>query len=118
MDSAGTGSWHEGGPADERSQREGVRRGCRMDMIARQVHSGDFKEFDLIVAMDSKNYRTLLEWPGADASKVRLASEFAPDAGFKDVPDPYYEGPSGFAVVADMLEAVSQGILRELATSG
>ena len=114
VDSAGTGGWHQGEPADQRSRDVGISRGCEMNMRARQVRPSDFKEFDLIVAMDGENYQDLLRWKGADASKVRLACSFAPELGATDVPDPYYGGPRGFEKIADMLEAISQGILREI----
>jgi protein-tyrosine phosphatase len=114
VDSAGTGGWHEGDLPDERAQAVGKARGGEMTMRARQVRSRDFKDFDLIVAMDSQNERDLLHWKGADQPKVRLACSFVPNCPAIEVPDPYYGGPSGFEKVADLLEDVSQGVLREI----
>ena len=114
IDSAGTGNWHVGEESDRRASAVGKGRGCDMDMRARQVTSSDFKDFDLIVAMDRENLRDLSRIPGFDSDKVRLAMTFAPEIGWDEVPDPYYGGPEGFERVADALEAVSRGILREL----
>ncbi len=114
IDSAGTGNWHVGRQADPRAIAVGKARGCEMTMIARQVKSYDFDEFDLIVAMDRDNHYDLLRWPGAIPEKVRLARSFDPSADSLDVPDPYYDAEEGFERIADMLEAMSAGILREL----
>lgn len=118
IDSAGTGDWHVGDPPDHRACAVGGGRGCRMDLRARQVRSRDFQEFDLIVAMDRNNLRALHGWPGADPSRIRLASSFDRDPTLVDVPDPYYGGPEGFEDVADQLERISQGILQELRSRG
>src|SRR5690606_9160323 len=62
MDSAGTGAWHEGQPADARMRAAAEKRGISLTSRARQVHTSDFSTFDLIVAMDEDNRRDLLGW--------------------------------------------------------
>ena len=114
IDSAGTGDWHSGQPPDRRAAEEGKRRGCEMNMRARQVRSSDFLDFDLIVAMDRSNESDLKHWAGSDPSKVRLARSFDPNADGMDVPDPYYGGSDHFKEVGDMLEASCRGILNEI----
>jgi protein-tyrosine phosphatase len=114
VDSAGTGDWHVGELPDPRARRVGQDRGCAMDMRARQVRSTDFRDFDVIVAMDRSNFRELLRWPGADASRVKLASSFDVEGDLEEVPDPYYGDLSGFEDVADQLERISLGILAEM----
>ncbi|MDP6926462.1 MAG: low molecular weight protein-tyrosine-phosphatase, partial [Rhodospirillales bacterium] len=53
IDSAGTGSWHEGERSDERSTETALRRGIDLSMIrARQIDQYDYFEFDYILAMD------------------------------------------------------------------
>jgi len=42
VDSAGTGNWHVGEPADPRSREEGIRRGFQMTVGDREGNSGDF----------------------------------------------------------------------------
>ncbi len=119
LDSAGTGAWHVGSPPDERATAAPAARGIAMRGSARQVAAEDFAAFDLLIAMDADNHRTLRERaPHAEAAaKVRMLREFDPasaDAVGLDVPDPYYGGPDGFDRVLDLVEAACAGLLAEL----
>jgi protein-tyrosine phosphatase len=117
VDSAGIGSWHAGDPPDARATEAAARRGVALEGAARQVRASDFDEFDLILAMDRENLRTLRELaPDAEAAaKLRLLREFDPQsAGDLDVPDPYYGGPNGFETVLDQVEAACRGLLAEV----
>jgi protein-tyrosine phosphatase len=117
VDSAGTGSWHVGEPPDRRAAEEARARGLVMDGRARQFGPDDFGRFDLILAMDGENLadlRAMAPDAGA-AAKVRLLREFDPRAGGdRAVPDPYYGGPDGFAIVFDMVDAACRGLLGHL----
>jgi protein-tyrosine phosphatase len=122
VESAGTGGWHVGEPPDERATLAARRRGVRLEGAARQIRPDDFREFDLLIAMDRANLRELLAIaPDEDgAEKVRLLREFDPaSAGAPDldVPDPYYGGDRGFETVLDMVEAACRGLLDELRAS-
>lgn len=114
VDSAGTGSWHVGEAPDPRARAVGSARGANMALRARQVAPEDFERFDLILGMDSANVAELKRWRGARPEKVFLASDFAPAFAGRDVPDPYYGDRNDFEAVADMLEAVSAGLLATL----
>ncbi len=119
LDSAGTGGWHRGEPADERARTEATRHGIELTSRARQVHAGDFAYFDLLVAMDRANHRDLVDLaPDAEGrAKVRLLLEFLPDADdddLLDVPDPYHGGPTGFADVFDVIDAACEGLLSHV----
>lgn len=114
VDSAGTGNYHIGELPDHRARSVGTKRGCDMDMRARQFRSSDFTQFDLIVVMDHDNLRAVNHWAGARPNKVRLARSFDPDAVDDIVPDPYYGNLRDFEDVADMLEAACSGILDEI----
>lgn len=120
VDSAGTGGWHVGEPADERARAAAARRGIELTSVARQVAPSDLDEFDLVLAADVQNRRDLLELAGEDPElrrKVRLLRSFDPrsaGAGELDVPDPYYGGPDGFDEVLDLIEAACRGLIREL----
>ena len=116
VDSAGTGNWHVGLPADPRSVKVGTARGCKMEMRARQVRAKDFIDFDLILAMDEDNMRDLLKWSGSKPDKVRLARSFDPNASSTEVPDPYYGEMQDFEEVADMLEEACRAIIQEIQT--
>jgi protein-tyrosine phosphatase len=115
VDSAAIGDWHMGQHPDPRSVRIGTEIGCDMSMRARQVRSQDFKEFDIIVAMDRMNVRDLSRWPGSDSSKVRLAMSFVPGSENLEVPDPFYGDIGDFEEVASMLEEACRGILAVVA---
>jgi protein-tyrosine phosphatase len=118
IDSAGTGGWHVGDPPDARATEAARRRGIELDGAARQFDRGDFRDFDLILAMDEDNRAELLrQAPDDDArAKVRLFREFDPasNGGDLDVPDPYYGGEQGFEYVLDLVEAAARGLLDEL----
>jgi protein-tyrosine phosphatase len=117
VESAGTGAWHIGNPPDERATLAARRRGVTLEGAARQVRPSDFRDFDLLIAMDRANLRELLAIaPDEEAAeKVRLLREFDPAAsGDLDVPDPYYGGGRGFETVLDMVEAACRGLLDEL----
>ncbi|HUH04792.1 MAG TPA: low molecular weight protein-tyrosine-phosphatase [Kofleriaceae bacterium] len=117
IDSAGTGAWHAGEPADRRARQAATRRGLRLDSIARQVTIEDFTRFDYLLAMDPDNLRDLQELaPDADArARVHLFRSFDPAApAGAAVPDPYYGGPDGFDEVLDICEAACAGLLEHL----
>jgi protein-tyrosine phosphatase len=119
VDSAGTGGWHVGEPPDERATSAARRRGLTLEGAARQVRPQDFRDFDLLLAMDRRNLRELQALaPDREArAKVRLLREFdpaSPGAPDLDVPDPYYGGERGFEDVLDMVEAACRGLLAEL----
>ena len=65
--------------------------------------------------MDELNWAQLIELaPPEYRHRVRLFLEFAPDAGRRDVPDPYYGGSNGFEFVLDLVEQASTGLLEYL----
>jgi protein-tyrosine phosphatase len=117
IDSAGTGAWHAGEPPDTRATLAARRRGITLEGSAREVTREDFRDFDLLIALDRANLRELLAIaPDEDAAeKVRLLREFDPGAGGElDVPDPYYGGDRGFETVLDMVEAACRGLIDEI----
>jgi len=107
VDSAGTGGWHSGEPPDPRSVQIAEKHGIRLTGRARKVTSSDFSEFDLIVAMDQDNLRSLRRRHEREKGRARLTllREFDPDPdGSLEVPDPYYGGPDGFEEVFQLVE--------------
>jgi protein-tyrosine phosphatase len=120
VDSAGTGAWHVGDPADGRARAAARRRGIELESIARQVTPGDLDEFDRVLAADAENRRDLLRLAGEDPerrAKVRLLREFDPvsvQTGDLDIPDPYYGDGDGFDHVLDIVEAACRGLLAEI----
>ncbi len=114
--SAGTHAYHTGEPPDTRAQAAARARGYDLSGIkARRIESGDFATFDLILAMDRDHHAILARLAPPDArAKVGLMLTYARRAQTLDVPDPYYGGPEGFALVLDLIEDAAEGLLASL----
>lgn len=116
VDSAGTHAYHINEAPDPRAQEAALRRDIDLSMLrARKAIREDFLEYDYVLAMDESNYRHLLSLaPDEHKVKLKLFLDFAPELGMKEVPDPYYGGKNGFERVLDMIEAASNGLLKDL----
>lgn len=114
VDSAGTHGFHIGDAPDARAQAAARKRGYDLSQcVARQVTADDFREFDLILAMDWENLSALQQQcPKVYQHKLMLLMRFANEFEEATVPDPYYGGPDGFAKVLDYLEDACQGVLE------
>jgi protein-tyrosine phosphatase len=112
-DSAGTSGYHINEPPDPRMTAAARRQGIPLTGHSRKVEPADFEQFDLILAMDRDNYRTLLtrDRTGNYHDKVRLMCDFCEKSPETEVPDPYYGGPDGFDHVIDLLLDACGGLL-------
>ncbi|MFC5214052.1 low molecular weight protein-tyrosine-phosphatase [Streptomyces coerulescens] len=114
VDSAGTGGWHEGDPADPRTVSVLEEHGYDGGHTARQFQPSWFARLDLVIALDTGHLKALrrLAPSPEDAAKVRMLRSYDAAAGDDlDVPDPYYGGRDGFEECLDMVEAASTGLL-------
>jgi len=116
IDSAGTHAYHVGSAPDKRAQATAQERGIDLsDLVARRVEPEDFDIFDLVLAMDQDNYMSLSEiCPDQHVDKICMFMDFADHMRTREVPDPYYGGPSGFDRVFDLVEAASEGLLQDI----
>ena len=117
VDSAGTSSWHVGEKPDRRMRRVAARHGFHYSGKARQVQPRDFRDFDLIIAMDASNRSELLHLARnpEDEAKIHLLREFDPlGGGDAPVPDPYYGGIDGFEEVFQIVQRSCAGLLEAL----
>ena len=116
LDSAGTHSYHVGHPPDRRALAAAQSRGVDLSGIrARRVEEPDFTRFDLILAMDRDNLEALEAIrPAMATARIALFLEYAPGAGYAEVPDPYYGGSNGFEQVLDLVEAAAEGLIEAL----
>ena len=113
-DSAGTISFHTGNPPDSRMRNAAANRKINMTGAARQIRHEDFKNFDLILAMDDENFTNIAKLNRTDdsANEVKRFCEFVANHSNAEVPDPYYGGESGFELVLDLIEDGCQNILK------
>ena len=116
VDSAGTADYHVDSPPDRRAVAHGEKRGLAMkNLRGRQVERADFDRFDFILAMDDDNLADLLRIrPAGSHAKVALLLSYAPAAGAREVPDPYYGGADGFEAVLDLVEAAADGFIASV----
>ncbi|MDE2764699.1 MAG: low molecular weight phosphotyrosine protein phosphatase [Gemmatimonadota bacterium] len=120
-DSAGTAGYHSGEPPDSRSTAVAAAQGIRLTGFARQVTPRDLERFDIVVAMDRSNRRSLerlrrrLRSGRGTVADIVMMRDYEPGARDPDVPDPYYGGPGGFERVYRILERACNGLLDELA---
>ncbi len=114
VDSAGTGAWHAGEKPDSRSIEVAKKNGLNISMQkARQFQLEDFKNFDLILAMDSSNYSDLVNKTSLESekSKVRMIMNFKDPGRNENVPDPYWND-NGFENVYEMLDVACEKFIE------
>lgn len=119
VDSAGTYGGHAGDMPDKRMCIHAVRRGYKLTHRSRQIKESDFSDFDIIIAMDSANERSLKRMAPtveAEAKVVPMSRFFRTSTRYDHVPDPYYEGAEGFELVLDLLEDACGNLYDQLTT--
>jgi protein-tyrosine phosphatase len=114
IDSAGTAGWHQGEPPYAPMQAAARARGIAMqDLRARQFSPDDFTRFDLILAMDAQNRSDIeAQRPKGNTTPVHLFTDYAPETGTTQVPDPYYT--RDFNGCLDLIETCAKGLLARL----
>lgn len=135
-DSAATHDYHTGAPPDPRAVAAARARGIALDDLrARPLRREDFKDFDLILAMDEghlahiarmaeragqavQNPQTPQNPDGKQASfglfMDYVPAVYTPAGGGRNVPDPYYGGAADFEYVLDLVERGVDGLLTRL----
>jgi protein-tyrosine phosphatase len=110
IDSAGTGSWHIGENPCENSIIVSKQNGVDISkLVARQVKKSDFDEYELIIALDSKNFSDLKNLGAKNLIKL---GDFG--YGGDDVPDPYFfDGFDGFDKVYEMIFDCVTNLFKE-----
>jgi protein-tyrosine phosphatase len=113
VSSAGVGAWHVGEPADARARQTLAAHGYPTEHVAALVDD-DHLAADLVLAMDS-GHEAILRRTVDTRDRVRMFRSFDPAAADDlDVPDPYYGDLAGYAVVLDMIEAATPGLLAHV----
>lgn len=113
VDSAGTHAYHLGKNPDPRAVAAAGKRGYNLaGLISRQVTLEDFRDSDVILAMDWDNMSLLQQQcPRQYSHKIQLMMRYATEHDEATVPDPYYGGPDGFDTVLNYIEDSCTGLL-------
>lgn len=122
VSSAGTVCHQKGEPPDYRAVRVAGRHGIDISGLrARCIHDLDLHEFDWVFAMDSENYRDVLDWFDRPSPvRVHMMADFAgsytdgcADSGRGcDIEDPWYGSERDFETVMRQLLLAAEGIVR------
>lgn len=123
VDSAGTGSWHVGEGPNFSSEAVWRKAGYQYDHVAQQFSKDFFASRDLILVMDSSNYRNVMKMVASadQAEKVFYLRTFdpalrdidpaGPEAHQLEVPDPYGLADRAFEKVLEMVEDSVSGLI-------
>jgi protein-tyrosine phosphatase len=116
IESAGLEGWHSGEGPSAPALKIGEKRGYDFSSLrACKFQQDDFRNFDLILAMDEGHYTRLKAMqPNASRARIRMFLEAAPQMGRRDVPDPYYGGDADYEYALDLIEAGCRGWVQQL----
>lgn len=120
VESAGLGDWHIGDPPDRRAMDRAAHRGYDLSSLrARQFRTGDYHDFDLILAMDRSHLSAMeRNRPAAATARLQLFLDFAPpDILPREVPDPYYGKLADYDYALDLIEPGVDGLITALKRS-
>lgn len=111
VDSAGTSSWHQGEAPCENSIKIAKLNGIDISKYkARQVKQEDFKNFDLLVALDKNNFKDLKR---LSCENLVLLGDYGYDG--LCIPDPYYfKKLDDFEEVYKTIEKCVNNLLKTL----
>jgi protein-tyrosine phosphatase len=122
VSSAGTGNWHAGDPAHDRTEHVLREHGYPTTHLA-AVIDDDHIAADLLVAM-GRNHTRILRDLGVPAARIRMMRSFDPrsTAHPLDVEDPYYgsleDYEETFAVIEASLPGLHDWVDEQLAGRG
>jgi protein-tyrosine phosphatase len=119
-DSAGTSGLFDGVSPDPRICRVATAHGLRLDHRSRGLTPEDYRDFDVILAMDARNLADLRAMAPSPSSRdrVRLLREYDPFGGADaSVPDPIRSAPEAFEETYAVIERSVRGLLEALERS-
>ena len=113
--SAGTHGYHIGEPPDPRAIRiAGERFVDIKSQKARKLSPQDFRDYDMIVALDSGHLAFIERMDPGGGAETGLLMAFSGKP--RDVPDPYYEGDDAFIRAFEMIEQGVDGLMAYMGT--
>lgn len=112
IDSAGTKAG-TGTPPDIRSRLLAEGKGYSLNGISsRPLIMRDYRDFDLILAMDAKHKKDMrMDCPLDHMDKIKFFMDFTAGMGGTNVPDPYYGEAKDFALAFDLIEKGAKGLV-------
>lgn len=114
VDSAGTLDFHAGSAPHPLSQKVALMNGIDIGhQKARPLVNDDFKNYDLLFAMDNTILADMKRIAGNlfDSSKVKLFLDELHPGSSQNLTDPYYGPESGFHEVYDLIEQTCDKII-------
>jgi len=114
--SAGLSIETAGAPAEAGAQWAARAQGIDLrSKRARMIEAGDFRRFDLILAMDASSRDALrARAPAGTQHKVHLLLDFSTWIGESEIPDPSGGSGDGYANVLDLLQLAVRGLMESL----
>lgn len=119
IDSAGTSTWTQDEPMDERAAAAATARGYQTSSIrSRRLKLDDFSHYDLILGMTATHcqemQQAIADSPhAAAANKIKLFLQHTLNQN-QNIPDPYHGGTEGFERMLDSIESGCQALIKTL----
>lgn len=114
VDSAGTSDWHVGQAPDERAQSVAAKHGVDIGhMRGRKVTGHDFRDFDMIVALDGQNLKNLEALQPSDGTaQLSMLTDYIDGRKGEDISDPYYGNDDAFDVTWSEVNEAARTMLK------
>lgn len=113
VDSCAVDSWEVGNDADFRTISVAKKHGIDVNHIARKITTEDLTNFDLILVMDEYHYQKISSIAShSQMNKVKFYTEFDTQNKNSPVKDPYYGDMKDFQDTFNIVNRVSQNIIR------
>lgn len=116
VDSAGFSPTTINDPPDERAIEAANKEGLKLSGCSRLFMKNDFKNYDRIYVMDTKNYTEVMEFAQTkeDKAKVDYLMNVIEPGKDKIVPDPIHSGQADFEEVISLLDKITTKIANDL----
>lgn len=110
--SAGTGGYHDGEDMHPKTRETLRRQKINPDgFVSKKLTADMCGRACLIIVMDQSNKKDVLRMFPSMAEKVRILTDFIPESGYTEVPDPWYTG--NFDETYRLVSAACPKILAE-----
>lgn len=114
VSSAGFESFNINEPPDPQAIKFAERHGLTLDHSARIFLKSDFKKFDKIYVMDTRNYRDVIDLTktNEDRGKVDYLLNVLEPGKNKTIPDPYLSGTANLNSIFNLLDKATDKIVE------